>query len=163
MDIATGKTTGTAYVEVMIKNDLGFSEDAVISSIVFQPVQGRRIKFVKSTYGELCRDLFSAWRPGFTDDGLAILPPGNGESGAGSASYSSAGNHSTRREGSNGGATTITTTTTTTTHTAMSMTDDNPDTDTDMMVDDLSTFFIEQKDIFLTHIHIRLHIDLLQP
>lgn len=69
MDVKTGKTLGTAYAEVIIKD--GADKQKALDAVTFLPVQGRRIHFTESSYDEVCNEIFSDWNGKFKN-GMAI-------------------------------------------------------------------------------------------
>ncbi|KAI7897798.1 uncharacterized protein BX663DRAFT_527223 [Cokeromyces recurvatus] len=69
MDVKTGKTLGTAYAELIIRDQENLK--SILANLCFASVQGRRIRFIHSSYDELCNDLFSSWAGEFKN-GIAI-------------------------------------------------------------------------------------------
>ncbi|KAI8996970.1 hypothetical protein BDB01DRAFT_830601 [Pilobolus umbonatus] len=70
MDIRTGKTCGTAFVEVHNTKSI----DAILKDINSPlPLQGRRLRHFSSSYDELFKHLFPGWR-GKCENGQ-IIPP----------------------------------------------------------------------------------------
>ncbi|GAN09429.1 hypothetical protein MAM1_0267c08956 [Mucor ambiguus] len=70
MDVKTGKTLNTAYVELKLDASSSTDMDAAIRSIKIPQAQGRHITVTRSSYDELCNELFSGWKGEFTN-GLA--------------------------------------------------------------------------------------------
>ncbi|KAI9473408.1 MAG: hypothetical protein EXX96DRAFT_488539 [Benjaminiella poitrasii] len=69
MDVKTGKTLGTAYAELIIHDQENLK--SILANLCFASMQGRRIRFIHSSYDELCNDLFSSWAGEFKE-GVAI-------------------------------------------------------------------------------------------
>ncbi|KAK4522058.1 uncharacterized protein ATC70_004597 [Mucor velutinosus] len=67
MDIKTGKTLNTAYVELEMNTSSPIQIDFIIGNIKIPQAQGRHITVTRSSYDELCNDLFSQWKGEFTD------------------------------------------------------------------------------------------------
>ncbi|KAL7329631.1 hypothetical protein PS15p_204696 [Mucor circinelloides] len=70
MDVKTGKTLNTAYVELEMNTSSQNQIDSLVRSISIPQAQGRHISVTRSSYDELCNDLFSGWKGEFVD-GLA--------------------------------------------------------------------------------------------
>lgn len=69
MDIHTGKTFGTAFIELgAVRGREGVNR--AINVLTRLPLQGRSLKFTLSNYDELRNNLFSEWKGTFKD-GLA--------------------------------------------------------------------------------------------
>lgn len=69
MDPKSGKTTGEAFVEVIIMNKTNLS--GLLTRLSIYPVQGRHLAFTNSNYDDLRTHLFKNWK-GVFDHGLAI-------------------------------------------------------------------------------------------
>lgn len=69
MDAKSGKTTGEAFVEVIITNKNNLS--GLLNRLSVYPVQGRHLRFANSNYDELRNHLFKNWK-GVFEHGLAI-------------------------------------------------------------------------------------------
>ncbi|CAO3642827.1 unnamed protein product [Mucor hiemalis] len=81
MDAKSGKTTGEAFVEVIIMNKNNLS--GLLNRLSVYPVQGRHLRFANSNYDELRNHLFKNWK-GVFEHGLAIpLKVDEEESGLG--------------------------------------------------------------------------------
>ena len=70
MDVKTGKTLNTAYVELEVNVASTNHVDSIIRNINIPQAQGRHIAICRSSYDELCNDLFSGWK-GQCTNGLA--------------------------------------------------------------------------------------------
>lgn len=71
MDVKTGKTLNTAYVELELNISLPTQADAYIRNIKIPQSQGRHAAVTRSSYDELCNELFSEWKGEFVD-GMAF-------------------------------------------------------------------------------------------
>jgi hypothetical protein len=69
MDVNTGKTSDTAYAEVIISGTT--DKKRVLATIACHLIQGRRVHFSESSYDALCNDLFLGWNGRF-ENGLAF-------------------------------------------------------------------------------------------
>lgn len=67
MDVETGKTLNTAYVEVEMNASSPTQIDSLIRNINIPQPQGRHISVTRSSYDELCNNLFSGWKGEFKD------------------------------------------------------------------------------------------------
>lgn len=67
MDVKTGKTLNTAYVELEMNTSSQNQIDSLVRSISIPQTQGRHISVTRSSYDELCNDLFSGWKGEFVD------------------------------------------------------------------------------------------------
>lgn len=81
MDVKTGKTLNTAYVELEMHASSPTQIDTLIRNIKIPQAQGRHIIVTRSSYDELCNDLFSEWKGEFTD-GMACLHTDSRDSSA---------------------------------------------------------------------------------
>ncbi|CEP17348.1 hypothetical protein [Parasitella parasitica] len=71
MDVKTGKTLNVAYVELETSTFSDIQIDSAIRSIKIPQMQGRHISVCRSSYDELCNDLFPKWKGHFTN-GVAL-------------------------------------------------------------------------------------------
>ncbi|KAI8640725.1 hypothetical protein BD408DRAFT_444941 [Parasitella parasitica] len=65
MDVKSGKTLNTAYVELEMSALSDNQINSVIRTINIPQAQGRHISICRSSYDELCNELFSNWRGQF--------------------------------------------------------------------------------------------------
>lgn len=70
MDVKTGKTLNVAYVESEINVAPNNDIDQIIRNIKIPQAQGRHSVICRSSYDELCNDIFSSWKGKFIN-GLA--------------------------------------------------------------------------------------------
>lgn len=72
MDRHTGKTCGVAFIEVKLKDNTHvINKQEILNQLSRLPLQGRRLKFVVSSYDELRQKIFYTWAGSFKN-GIAV-------------------------------------------------------------------------------------------
>ncbi|KAL9541777.1 hypothetical protein MBANPS3_008932 [Mucor bainieri] len=67
MDVKTGKTLNTAYVELEMNASSPAQIDSLVRNINVPQAQGRHVTVTRSSYDDLCNELFSEWKGEFVD------------------------------------------------------------------------------------------------